>query len=481
VKEPETTTQSGRIRGFVDEGALAFLGVPYADPPLGSLRFKAPAPPTKWAGVREAVTYGPTAPQNEPGVTIIPEPVEPGDDFLNLNIYTPDLNDSLPVIVWIHGGGFTAGCNRSAWYRGTRFARDGVVLVSIGYRLGVEGFLEVGGAPSNRAILDWIAALEWVQDNIASFGGDESNVTIAGQSAGSAACVYLLTTARARGLFKRAICQSGVGDASMTADTARDLGRRIAEHLGVKPTREELARFSPAELIDAHKALNIAPSFDRAAPQLKPFVDGDLVTQPPLAAVRDGVGGGVDVMAGATSEELNGLRFRIPAEEAERRFEEMGLGPDEQRAYVEHVGATDLHDALGQAMTDHIFRVPVAKLLDARANASAKTFGYDFRWRSPVSGVGACHCLDIPFAFDNLDAERVRDGLHGPDAPQELASDMHRSWVLFATEGDPRWPPYDAGRRRVAILDEPMGLASDLMGVERELFSRGRERVRLQS
>jgi len=477
VREPETTTQAGRVRGFVDEGALAFLGVPYADPPLGKLRFAAPAPPTKWAGVREAVAYGPTAPQAEPGWTIIPEPVEPGDDFLNLNVYTPDLADSLPVLVWIHGGGFTAGCNRSPWYRGTRFARDGVVLVSIGYRLGIEGFMEIDDAPSNRAILDWIAALQWVQENIANFGGDPSNVTIAGQSAGSAACVYLLTTERAQPLFRRAICQSGVGDAAMTADTARDLGRRVAGHLGVKPTREELARFSPIELLEAHAGLGIPQSFDRGAPQFKPFVDGDLVTQAPLTAVRSGSAGDKDVIVGATSEEINGLRFRFPAEEVSQRMEEIGLGPDEQKAYMEHIGAKDLHEAAGQVMTDYIFRVPAAKLLDARATATAKSFGYDFRWRSPIEQVGACHCLEIPFVFDNLDADRVANGLHGPNAPQELASDMHRSWVQFVTEGDPRWPSYDIERRRVAIFDEPMGLASDLMGVERELFARRRETV----
>jgi para-nitrobenzyl esterase len=348
------------------------------------------------------------------------------------------------------------------------------VLVSIGYRLGIEGFLELDDAPSNRSILDWIAALQWVQDNIAHFGGDASNVTIAGQSAGSAACVYLLTTQRAHGLFKRAICQSGVGDAAMSADTARDLGRRVAEQLGVKATRDELARFSPTELMDAHAALGIPQSFDRGAPQFKPFVDGELVMQAPLSAVREGVGGDVDVIVGATSEEINGLRFRIPAEEVPRRMGEIGLGPEEQKLYMEHVGAKDLHEAAGQVMTDYIFRVPAAKLLDAREKATARTFGYDFRWRSPIEQVGACHCLEIPFVFDNLDAERVADGLHGGSAPQELASDMHRSWVQFVTEGDPRWPPYDLERRRVAIFDDPMGLASDLMGVERDLFSRGR-------
>jgi para-nitrobenzyl esterase len=475
VKDPIASTLYGDVRGFVDEGALAFLGIPYADPPGGKLRFAAPARPTKWAGVRDAVAFGPTAPQNEPGWTIIPEPVEPGDDYLNLNIYTPDVTDSLPVLVWIHGGGFTSGCNRSPWYRGTRFARDGVVLVSIGYRLGIEGFLEIEDAPSNRAILDWIAALEWVQENISSFGGDPAKVTIAGQSAGSAACVYLLTTPRANGLFHRAICQSGVGDAGMTAETARDLGRRVANHLGVKPTRGELGRFTPMELMDAHAALGIEQSFDRGAPQFKPFVDGELVMSAPLTAVREGAGSDVDMIIGATSEEINGMRFRIDAGEASHRMEQMGLGAEEQSAYINHLGVADAHEAVGQAMTDYIFRLPAAKLLDARANASAKTFGYDFRWPSPMSLAGACHCMDVPFAFDNLDADRVADGLHGPNAPQALADEMHRSWVQFVSEGDPRWPAYDLERRRTLVFDVPSTLVEDPLRVERDLFSRQRK------
>src|SRR5207248_2099650 len=182
---------------FSEEGCNIFLGIPYAAPPLGEHRFAPPAPHEPWSGTRECFAYGPTAPQRDPGITIIPEPVEPGDDYLNLNVFTPDLTGKLPVFVWIHGGGFVSGCNRSPWYRGTRFARDGVVLVSIGYRLGVEGFLDIEGAPPNRAVLDWIAALQWVQENIANFGGDPSKVSIGGQSAGSAACLTLMVNPHA--------------------------------------------------------------------------------------------------------------------------------------------------------------------------------------------------------------------------------------------------------------------------------------------
>jgi carboxylesterase type B len=169
-------------------------------------------------------------------------------------------------------------------------------------------------------------------------------------------------------------------------------------------------------------------------------------------------------------------------DEATQRMAEMGLGEEEQMLYAEHIGAASAFDAVGQVMTDYIFRVPTSKLADARSSsAGARTFAYDFRWPSPVNLVGACHCLDVPFAFDNLDAERVTDGLHGPNPPQELADQMHRSWVQFVTEVDPRWPTYDLERRRTLVFDTPSKLESDPLRVERELFSRRREAARAQS
>lgn len=474
-------TTSGVARGFAEEGQLVFLGLPYAAPPVGDRRFAPPAPPEAWDGVRDALRYGPTAPQREQGWTIIPEPTESGDDYLNANVYTPDLGDArLPVLVWIHGGGFNAGCNRSPWYRGTRFARDGIVCVTVNYRLGPEAFLEMDGAPSNRAMLDWIAALRWVQDNVAAFGGDPSNVTIAGQSAGSAACVFLLAAGEARGLFRRAICQSGVADTGMTADTARDLAGKVAANLGARPVRDELARFAPADIIAAHAALDLGPTTDRAAPQFKPFVDGEVVTGPPLRAIRDGAGNDVDLVCGATRHEINALSMRIAPDDdaALRMLERYGLDPEARRRYAEHLGVEDHTTIVGQAMTDYAFRVPVAKLLDARSGARARTFGYDFRWPSPVGAVGACHCLDIPFAFDNLDAERVRDGLHGPNPPQALADLMHLAWVRFCTEGDPGWPPHEPGRRAMMAFEDESTVLDDPLAVERELFARPRPAAR---
>src|SRR5262245_58258432 len=219
--DPVVTTSAGKVRGRPDEGALAFLGVPFAAPPFGEHRLLAPAPPVPWDGVRDALVYGSTSQQPADEISGgIPEASIPGEDILTVNVFTPDLGAAgLPVLVWVHGGGFVAGTPSSPWYRGTRFARDGVVVVTVGYRLGAEGFAAFDGGPTNRAVLDWLAALEWVQQNIAAFGGDPGRVTFAGQSAGAVAVTTLLSSPRAAGLFERAISMSGVARA-VTLDEA---------------------------------------------------------------------------------------------------------------------------------------------------------------------------------------------------------------------------------------------------------------------
>src|SRR5579872_6653247 len=248
------TVSSGRVKGFRRSGVATFLGIPYAAAPIGPLRFQAPAPVAPWSGVREALVYGPTAPQPYRPSTLIPEPTIEGDDYLNLNVFTPDpASQRRPVLVWIHGGGFFAGCNVSPWYRGESFAKAGIVLVSISYRLGVEGFLPIKGAPSNRGVLDWIAALSWIKDNIDAFGGDPDNVTIAGHSAGGMACATLLATPKARGLFNKAILMSGsVELRGANRQMARFLPRFEAI-LGAPATCAALAGLSQQRLIAAQE------------------------------------------------------------------------------------------------------------------------------------------------------------------------------------------------------------------------------------
>jgi para-nitrobenzyl esterase len=306
--DPVAATTTGRIRGTTEDGCVAFLGVPFARPPFGTRRFALPVPVPKWDGVRPATAYGPTAPQPDRPFTIIPEPVIAGDDCLNLNVFTPDLGSvGLPVLVWIHGGGFTAGGNTSPWYRGHRFARDGIVVVSVNYRLGAEGFLAIPGAPTNRAVRDWLAALTWVQDNIASFGGDPDHVTIAGQSAGGVACATLLTTPAATGLFHAAICMSGAIPPKLTADAAGRLTEAIAAEVGVEPTVDALAAVDPARLVAAQEPAEkvLAQATPPVDARFFPCIDDDLVPADPYGVIARGHAADVPILVGATGEEAD--------------------------------------------------------------------------------------------------------------------------------------------------------------------------------
>jgi para-nitrobenzyl esterase len=482
-----STTTTGRLRGANEEGAAVFLGIPYAAAPIGELRFDRPHRPPAWDGTRDAVRYGATALQPRQEFTLIPEPIIDGDNCLNLNVFTPELGASgLPVLVWIHGGGFFAGCNASPWYRGLRFARDGVVLVSINYRLGVEGFLHVKDGPANRGVLDWLAALEWVQENAPSFGGDPSNVTIAGQSAGGMACATLLSMPAARGLFRRAISMSGPVDAVGELEWAERTGEEFAARLGVASSRSSLAEISDDRLLEAQAELlpgaagtpdaeNLAARFGQRLLRLGPFVDGDLIPSNPMDAVRAGAGADVDLMLGTTEQEFNmvatGLGATVDDGTLVRALARLGLSADQAVAYRQVAPGLSPAALLGQVLTDRAFRLPTARLADARHGAAAGTYAYEFRWRSPglAGQLGSGHCVDIPFVFDVLDSERVDDVL-GTDPPVQLARDMHRAWVDFAAGGTPGWAAYAPNRRATMVFDDASAVLDDPLAQQRHIW-----------
>ncbi|MER6514300.1 carboxylesterase family protein [Nonomuraea sp. NPDC001636] len=433
-------TTSGLVEGRAEEGGLAFLGVPYAAPPFGEHRFGAPVPPPPWDGVRPAVTRGPAAPQAA-GADIglyAPDVFETGDDCLNLDVRTPGAGGTgLPVLVWIHGGAFSIGGNGAAWHQGHRFARDGVVCVAVNYRLGFEGFLALDDAPLNRGVLDWLAALEWVRDNIAAFGGDPGNVTVAGQSAGAAAVATLLTMPRAEGLFRRAIVMSGSATLVAGEQEARDHARALAARLGIAPTRSSFAALPPEALVAAQPPPLTGGSggLNDSVP-VKPVVDGDLIPAVPLDALRAGAGGHVPLLVGCTSQEadvfVRGMAAGLDEAAARAALDHLGVQVDEP-------GLTPA-ERVGRAVTRHLFTRETCWIREARP-----AYGYEFRWESPVESpagggrVGAVHNLDLPFVFDVLDAPGVARTA-GPGAPQTLADAMHAAWVRFARTGDPGWP-----------------------------------------
>ncbi|MGW7229609.1 carboxylesterase/lipase family protein [Streptomyces cyaneofuscatus] len=461
IVEARARTVQGTVRGAVERGVAVFRGIPYAAAPVGARRFRAPEPPEPWEGVRDALAFGPTAPKRPyapPLDRLLPDPAVAGEEWLNLNVWTPSTEETgraegaegLPVLVWIHGGSLLHGSSAVPVYDGWAFARDGVVLVSVNYRLGVEGFGLFPDAPANRGLLDQLAALEWVRDNIAALGGDPDRVTVAGESAGAVSIGALLATDRAAGLFRRAVLQSGA-PAALTPDAARGTTELIARRLGVPATAAAFAAVDPEALLTAQTEVTSGgnPLTGRNSFQL--VVDGELLTHDPAEALRTGSAAGVGLLLGTNTEEYRlwfvpgGLTERIGRLKLRLALLKFKVPNATARTYRANRPDATPGELLGALATDLLLRVPLNRLADARAGAPASTYVYEFGWPSPVQRLGACHALELGFVFDTL-AHPDTMALTGPDAPQELAEAMHRAWVEFATTGDPGWPSWDASR-----------------------------------
>jgi para-nitrobenzyl esterase len=478
-------TQQGALRGQSANGVVAFKGVPYAAAPFGALRFAPPQRPERWAGVRDALAFGPTAPHAgyaPPYDVLLPDPVLPGEDCLNLNVWTPEPGAAgLPVMVWIHGGAFVNGSGAVPTYDGSAFARDGVVLVTINYRLGAEGFLWLEDGVNNRGLLDQLAALEWVQDNVAAFGGDPANVTVFGESAGAMSIGALLATPRSDGLFRRAILQSGAGHHAIAPATARLVAAEVGTRLGVEPSAADaFAAIAPGALLAAQGAVMQDAQLDPdparwgeiAANMMvfEPVVDGELLTDLPIRRLAAGAAAGVDLLAGTTTDEHR--LFLVPTGVADATTAEAlpvvaamyGLDPATAlAAYRAARPAGSPGELLSDVLTDWFFRVPAIRVSEARAVAgTGRSWQYEFAWRSPQLGgrLGACHAIEVPFAFDTL-ADESGVALLGDRPPQQLADEVHGAWVAFAATGDPGWAPYEPGRRHVMRFDESSAVVED--------------------
>jgi para-nitrobenzyl esterase len=473
-------TAYGIVRGERTGGVTRFLGIPYAASPTGPRRFQAPVPPEPWEGVRECTAFGPTPPKPDyaaPFDTLLPEPNIPGDDWLTVNVWTGDLAAARPVMVWIHGGAFSNGNSAVPWYDGHAFARDGVVLVSINYRLGVDGFALLPDAPPNRGLLDQLAALEWVRDNIAAFGGDPANVTIFGESAGAMSVTTLLGMPRARGLFSRVIAQSGAAQVGAEPQDARLVTGELSAALGFEATAASLAEVDIDKLVLAQAtvrdAMAAAPDPSRFGASVVatsmafiPVVDADILPVHPLAALAAGAGSDVPLLAGTNLEEFrlffvpSGMAAMVTDEALPGFAAALGIAPDVAALYRANRPAASAGDVLCALVTDRFFRLPTLAAAQARAAGPAPTYLYEFGWRSPVQDLGAAHAIEIPFVFDNL-AEPGAAAVLGTDPPAALAAQMHAAWIRFATTGDPGWQAFDAsfpvmtwnGERAEVILD----------------------------
>ncbi|MBP2390646.1 carboxylesterase family protein [Aeromicrobium fastidiosum] len=451
MRNPIVRAPCGPVEGIWRGGSAAFLGIPFADAPIGPLAYAAPQRRARWSGVRLAHHHGPT-PQRRPlsEQTTIPEPSIAGEDILNLNVFTPapgDADARLPVLVWVHGGGFIAGSPASPWYDGGSFNRDGIVTVSVSYRLGFEGFGWIARRPSNRGLLDVLCALEWVHDNISSFGGSPDTVTLAGQSAGGGAALALMAAPRTDGLFRSVAVTSPAPSLTRTRDHQID-GLQMASAAGISGTGEEWASIDPEIVLDLQ------------AGQMA--VDAPGAPDHPFAATlqRSLRRGRVDLHFG-------------PAEDSDLLPSPMG------RAWLRSprpllIGTTadefedpPLGDPVGHLMTDHMFRRPAADLAAARDEAGhAQTWLYDFREVSSATRTAA-HCHDLPYVWDLLTAQGSAEALgHSPSAA--LAARLHDGWVRFVRDGDPGWPAagptararrFGGGADDVAPLDVTSGPA----------------------
>ncbi len=484
--------RQGEVRGCVADGVNTFKGIPFAAPPFGANRLRPPQPVAPWRGVREALIYGPKAPQlpySPPFDVLIPELAVAGEDCLNLNIWSPDLGaPSRPVMAWISGGAFEHGTGAGPWYDGSRFARDGIVCVTINYRVGADGFLYLGDGNANCGLLDQVAALKWVQENIATFGGDPGNVTVFGESAGAMSIGSLLSMPRAEGLFRRAILQSGADHPVMSAATARRVGQYLAGKLGVEATREAIAKVPLDRMLQAQAELNADLAARRdlqrwgeevvvAMMLWQPVIDGDVIPTRPIDRIVAGAGAHIDVMVGTNADEWrfflvpNGVIGHIADEVLAGAIAAYGLPVETTlvayRAAYPNASAGDL---LAAIQSDWYIRIPALRLADAHAKSASATYMYEFAWRSPQFNglLGACHGGEIPFVFDTIGNET--EALWGTDPPQQLADTMHAAWVSFATNGDPGWPQYELGRRLTMRFDTTSQVVDDPRSMERKLW-----------
>ncbi len=452
-QNPVVRTPAGAVRGVGDAFGEHYRAIPYALAPAGAGRFGEPAAHPGWSGVRDGTGPGPTAPQpaRDFGRLDMTPYFGPGwvrgADYLTVDVRTPAAGGGQrPVMVFVHGGGFVTGSARAALYDGRAFARDGVVIVTVQYRLGVPGFLSLEGAPDNRGLLDVLLALRWVRETITSFGGDPGNVTVFGQSAGATLIGGLLATPQARGLFRRAIMQSGSGTGAFTPEQARRVTAAAAAALDTAPTVEGFADIPDERFLEVLPALfGLDLRTETATDPLVGLSPFSLVlpTQPADALTS----GQVDLLIGTNTEE--GHLYLVPQGKLASTTEADVLAlAAATGSSVPAPGAAPFGELRSKLLGDALFGNGTARLADAHARlAPGRTHVYSFGHRSTAfdGRLGATHTVELPFVFDVADEPWLHGetGLLGPTpAPEDLARRMHRAWVDFATTGNPGWPAH---------------------------------------
>ncbi len=482
----EVMTTTGPVRGRERKGVALFAGIPYAAPPVGDRRWKPPTAPEPWSAVRDCTRFSPAAPQLPGDGLTNSAPVVWDEDCLTLNVCTPAADDAgRPVMVWIHGGAYRHGTGATPWYDGTSFARNGdIVVVTINYRLGALGFCRMPGAPTSgvNGTLDQVAALRWVRDNIAAFGGDPGRVTIAGESAGAFSVTTLLAMEQTDGLFRRAIPQSGAGHHVLGDETADVVTGLFLGELGV--TTVEEARRADAQAVLEAQARVEARAGDRIGRVNQPFypsVHPDHLPALPVELLAQGAGADVAVLTGTNADETTLFGMGQVSDDKLAHLMRHYVDPPDHliaEYRASHPEATSGEISV-MLTTDYSFRIPAVRLAEARAHTAAPTWMYLFDWKSQAFGgaLGAAHALEIPFTFATLDRPGVDVFLGTDDLPWHVSRTMHDAWISFIRTGSPTtdvlgaWRPYRPEDRAVMRFADDAGLLVDPAAAIREAWS----------
>ena len=477
---PIATVAQGQLRGSRAGTVASFKRIPYAaNPFIAANRFQAPKPAAAWSGERDASAYGPMPPQ--------PSRAQGGGlagaaDDLTLNIWAPTQARNAPVMVWFPGGAFYRVDAAEGWYDGSGFARQGIVVVTVNYRVGIDGFMTLEGMPDNRGLLDQVAALQWIRRNIASFGGNPDDVTISGQSAGAQSVMLLMGMPMAQGLFRKAIAQSPPQN-HFTLDQARRIAAATADVLRVRPSAQAMASVSLPDMIAGTEKM-IGDLRDRAKwgpiggqPPYLPVLDGKVLTTTPLAGLRRHAGS-IPLLIGCTDEEARlylvpgGTIDRIAPPAFQGALRGNRLPAHAADVYAKVRDKASPGDMLAALESDATFRIPTLRFAEQRVAAGAPVWLYNFGWSSPGFGgrLGAGHVVDVPFAFDTLATKQAAPFLGGPGY-QPLADEMHARWTRFIKTGDAGWPRYELATRPTMRFDTTSAVVSDPLADRRTLWA----------
>ena len=477
----------GDLQGVAAPGSTAFLGIPFAAAPVGPLRWAPPAPADPWSGTLDATRAGPAPwqPSGGPLDGLVPGmgSAHQSDDCLNLNIWTPSTERSRPVLVWIHGGAFSLGAGSLSVYDGSRLAAaTDSVVVTINYRLGALGFLVIDDptCTPNVGLLDQVAALEWVRDNIAAFGGDPGNVTIFGESAGGGSVLSLLAMPAAVGLFRRAIVQSGATDLLLDRERALLVTEAFARCAGfTEVDTDALRSLSGPQIIEAQAKAAMELFASVGTMPFHPVVDGSVLPQTWLEAAESGFNP-VPVIIGTTRDEMDLFKMFDPAAatlDAAGLRARLGATGCDVEPLIDAYAATGTSappQVWARVNTDTAMWIPAIRIAHARS-MHAPTWMYRFDWEAANPDMGAPHGVDIPFPFTNIDVGGWDGFIADPERAMSLASAIQTAWAAFARDGEPAlgdviWPAYDTQRRATAILGPTLTIEDDPNGVVRRAW-----------